>query len=82
MTLQPNPSLPNSTTTYSTHSNSRSGISPKSDPSLTPLEVGSVPSLWADPHAAQSVQPQRLTSRRKADKKSEKRQFRMEKPNF
>ena len=46
-----------------------SGISPKSEPSLKPLEAGTRAKTSSDAHTAQSVQPQGLTSQRKADKK-------------
>ena len=58
---------------YSPHRlNSTSSISPKSEPSLKPLEAGSVPKHCVDAHAAQLVQPQGLTSQRKADEKKYK----------
>ena len=47
--------------------NSTCGISPKSEPSHKPSEAGSMPRHGVDAHATQSVQPQGLTSRRKAD---------------
>ena len=70
-TLQPNSTQPNSTIYFFTYTlNSTSAISPKSEPSLKPLEAGNVPRLCVDDHTTQSVQPQGLTSWRKAGEKS------------
>ena len=48
---------------YSTRSLQASGISPKSEPSLTPSEAGNVPRHCVDAHTSQLVQPQGLNSR-------------------
>ena len=47
-----------------------SGISPKSSCPLSHLKQGSVSRHCVDAHTAQSVQPQGLTSRRKAEEKN------------
>ena len=50
--------------------NSMSCISPKTEPFLAPLEAGNMSRHCVDAHAAHPVQPQGLTSRRKADEKN------------
>ena len=44
-------------------------ISPKSEPSLKPIEAGTCAKTSSDTHTTQSVQPQGLTFQRKADEK-------------
>ena len=51
---------------------STSGISPKSEPSLEPLEAGTRAKTSSDAHIAQSVHPQGLTFRKKANEKETK----------